>query len=62
MHDSDARKSAGIDCRLSPAVKSLRPLLLDQLPEDWDLGAGPGYRRKQVAEWIFKSAPLPSPK
>ncbi len=31
----------------------LRPLLLDQLPEEWDLGGGPDYRRKQVAEWIF---------
>jgi 23S rRNA (adenine2503-C2)-methyltransferase len=38
---------------ISQAVKSLRPLLLDQNPEDWDLGDGPDYRRKQVAEWIY---------
>lgn len=35
-----------------PAPK-LRPLLLDQLPEEWDLGGGPGFRRRQIAEWIF---------
>ena len=35
-------------------MKSLRPLLLDQNPEDWDLGDGPDYRRKQVAEWLFR--------
>jgi 23S rRNA (adenine2503-C2)-methyltransferase len=34
-------------------VKNLRPLLLDQTPEEWDLGDGPAYRQKQVAEWIF---------
>jgi 23S rRNA (adenine2503-C2)-methyltransferase len=34
-------------------VKNLRPLLLDQTPEEWDLGDGPAYRRKQVAEWLF---------
>ncbi len=27
--------------------------MLDQLPEEWDLGDGPAYRRKQVAEWLF---------
>ncbi len=35
-------------------MKPSRPLLLDQLPEEWDLGAGPDYRRKQVAEWLFE--------
>jgi 23S rRNA (adenine2503-C2)-methyltransferase len=35
------------------ALKPTRPLLLDQPPEEWDLGAGPEYRRKQVAEWLF---------
>jgi 23S rRNA (adenine2503-C2)-methyltransferase len=35
-------------------LKSLRPLLLDLTPEEWDLGAGPDYRRKQVAEWLFQ--------
>jgi len=35
-------------------MKPARPLLLDQLPEEWDLGAGPDYRRKQVAEWLYK--------
>jgi 23S rRNA (adenine2503-C2)-methyltransferase len=34
-------------------MKPERPLLLDQLPEEWDLGDGPAYRRKQVAEWLF---------
>jgi 23S rRNA (adenine2503-C2)-methyltransferase len=34
-------------------VKNLRPLLLDQTPEEWNLGDGPAYRRKQVAEWLF---------
>jgi 23S rRNA (adenine2503-C2)-methyltransferase len=34
-------------------VKSLRPLLLDQTPEEWDLADAPGYRRKQIAEWIY---------
>jgi 23S rRNA (adenine2503-C2)-methyltransferase len=34
-------------------VKSLRPLLLDQTPEEWDLGDGPDYRRKQIAEWLY---------
>ncbi len=34
-------------------VKPTRPLLLDQLPEEWNLGDGPEYRRKQVAEWLF---------
>ncbi len=32
---------------------ALRPLLLDQLPEEWTLGDGPEYRRKQVAEWLY---------
>lgn len=36
------------------AVNLLRPLLLDENPEDWDLGDGPDYRRKQVTEWIFQ--------
>jgi 23S rRNA (adenine2503-C2)-methyltransferase len=34
-------------------VNSLRPLLLDQNPEEWTLGDGPGYRRNQVAEWLY---------
>ena len=35
-------------------VKPSRPLLLDQTPEEWDLGGGPDYRRKQVAEWLYE--------
>jgi 23S rRNA (adenine2503-C2)-methyltransferase len=35
-------------------VKTLRPLLLDQDPAQWDLGDGPAYRRKQIAEWLFE--------
>ena len=35
------------------AVKSLRPLLLDQPPEEWGLVLQPDYRRKQIAEWIY---------
>jgi 23S rRNA (adenine2503-C2)-methyltransferase len=35
-------------------VKPFRPLLLDLNPEDWDLGDGPDYRRKQIREWILK--------
>jgi 23S rRNA (adenine2503-C2)-methyltransferase len=34
-------------------MKPQRPLLLDQLPEEWDLPAGPAYRRTQVAEWLY---------
>jgi 23S rRNA (adenine2503-C2)-methyltransferase len=34
-------------------MKPERPLLLDLLPEEWDMGDGPDYRRKQVAEWLF---------
>jgi 23S rRNA (adenine2503-C2)-methyltransferase len=34
-------------------VKSLRPLLLDQSPEDWGLVLQPDYRRKQLAEWLY---------
>jgi 23S rRNA (adenine2503-C2)-methyltransferase len=34
-------------------VKPARPLLLDQLPEQWDLGDGPDYRRGQVAQWLY---------
>jgi len=34
-------------------MKPARPLLLDLLPEEWDLSDGPEYRRKQVAEWLF---------
>jgi 23S rRNA (adenine2503-C2)-methyltransferase len=34
-------------------MKPARPLLLDLLPEEWDLGDGPEYRRKQVTEWLF---------
>jgi 23S rRNA (adenine2503-C2)-methyltransferase len=35
-------------------VKNLRPLLLDQIPEEWSLGDEPAYRRKQIAEWLFQ--------
>ncbi|MEM1060306.1 MAG: 23S rRNA (adenine(2503)-C(2))-methyltransferase RlmN [Verrucomicrobiota bacterium] len=31
----------------------MKPLLLDQAPEAWDLGEAPAYRRRQIAEWIF---------
>lgn len=34
-------------------MKSLRPLLLDQSPEEWNLGDGPEYRRKQLTEWLY---------
>ena len=34
-------------------MKSLRPLLLDQSPEEWGLVLQPDYRRKQIAEWIY---------
>ncbi len=34
-------------------MKPARPLLLDQLPEQWDLGDGPDYRRGQVAQWLY---------
>jgi 23S rRNA (adenine2503-C2)-methyltransferase len=34
-------------------VKLLRPLLLDQNPEEWNLGDGPDYRRRQVTEWLY---------
>ncbi len=35
---------------------SVLPLLADQLPEEWDLGAEvPGYRREQIARWLFQS-------
>ena len=32
----------------------MRPLLLDQKPEAWDLGPGPAFRRAQVSDWIFQ--------
>ena len=35
-------------------VKPLRPLLLDQSPDSWELDAGPDFRRRQIADWIFK--------
>jgi 23S rRNA (adenine2503-C2)-methyltransferase len=35
-------------------MKTLRPLLLDLTSQEWDLGPGPDYRRKQVAEWLFQ--------
>ncbi len=35
-------------------MKNLHPLLLDQNPDEWDLGGGPDYRRKQLTEWIFQ--------
>jgi 23S rRNA (adenine2503-C2)-methyltransferase len=34
-------------------MKDLRPLLLDLKPEEWDLGPGPDYRRKQLTEWLY---------
>jgi len=36
-----------------PAVKSLRPLLTDLLPEEWALSDDRTYRRKQIAEWLY---------
>jgi 23S rRNA (adenine2503-C2)-methyltransferase len=39
--------------RYSADVKPSRPLLSDQLPEEWALGEGPKYRAKQVAEWLY---------
>ena len=35
-------------------MKTLRPLLLDQNPDAWDLGDGPAFRRRQIAEWLFQ--------
>jgi 23S rRNA (adenine2503-C2)-methyltransferase len=35
-------------------VKTARPFLLDQTPEEWALEAQPAYRRKQIAEWLFE--------
>jgi 23S rRNA (adenine2503-C2)-methyltransferase len=35
------------------ALKSLRPLLFDQTPEEWTLSDGRPYRRKQIAEWLY---------
>ena len=35
-------------------MKPLRPLLLDQPPQSWELDAGPDFRRRQIADWIFK--------
>jgi 23S rRNA (adenine2503-C2)-methyltransferase len=34
-------------------VQPLRPLLLDQPPEDWGLVLQPNYRRDQIAEWLY---------
>jgi len=34
-------------------VQPLRPLLLDQTPEEWGLVLQPDYRRKQIAEWLY---------
>ncbi len=35
-------------------MKTARPFLLDQTPEEWALEAQPAYRRKQIAEWLFE--------
>ena len=35
-------------------MKSLRPLLLDHIPDEWELSDDRAYRRKQIAEWLFK--------
>jgi 23S rRNA (adenine2503-C2)-methyltransferase len=35
-------------------VKPLRPLLLDQTPDEWALDAGPDYRRRQLTEWLYQ--------
>jgi 23S rRNA (adenine2503-C2)-methyltransferase len=35
-------------------VQPARPLLLDLTPEEWDLGPGPEFRRKQIAEWLYQ--------
>ena len=48
-----SHKVREFSARYITVVKPLRPLLLDQNPEEWDLGDGPDYRRKQVAEWIY---------
>ncbi|MEM9445371.1 MAG: 23S rRNA (adenine(2503)-C(2))-methyltransferase RlmN [Verrucomicrobiota bacterium] len=32
----------------------LKPLLIDQLPDTWDLPIGPRFRRKQLSDWVFK--------
>ncbi len=34
-------------------MKTQRPLLTDQSPEDWGLVLQPDYRRKQIAEWLY---------
>jgi len=36
----------------SPSTE--QPLLLDSLPEQWNLDESPAYRRKQICEWIFE--------
>jgi 23S rRNA (adenine2503-C2)-methyltransferase len=35
-------------------VNPVRPLLLDQTPAEWELGPGPDFRRKQIAEWLYE--------
>ncbi len=35
-------------------MQPARPLLLDLTPEEWDLGPGPEFRRKQIAEWLYQ--------
>jgi 23S rRNA (adenine2503-C2)-methyltransferase len=42
------------DRRYTIWVKPSRPLLLDQIPEEWELSDSRDYRRKQIAEWLFK--------
>ncbi|MDR1304185.1 MAG: 23S rRNA (adenine(2503)-C(2))-methyltransferase RlmN [Verrucomicrobiales bacterium] len=37
-----------------PASPAAKPLLLDQSPDDWQLGAAPAYRRRQLTDWIFR--------
>ena len=35
-------------------MKPARPLLLDLAPERWELGPGPDFRRKQLADWLYQ--------
>ncbi len=35
-------------------MKPARPLLADLAPEEWELGPGPAFRRKQIADWIYQ--------
>lgn len=36
----------------------MKPHLLDQIPEEWEMGSGPSYQRAVLSQWVFeKRAP-----